>query len=97
MKVVDGNFGGNKKEKDKASDVLQAAADFVMGLEDEGYNQGDVVVIYQTADSPCIIMSNQVSNLDRTATLLQFAQQDVLSAIWYTQYSTEEPEDGTIH
>lgn len=105
MKVIDGGFGKKKDEegeskKPLASDVLQAAADFASGIEEEGYEHADVVVIYQAADSPCIVMSNQkTGDMDRVATLLQFATQDVLAAIWQSAYSTQEEEeyDGPLH
>lgn len=98
MKVVEGGFGKKQeKEKAKASDVLQAGADMMEDLERDGV-EADVVVVLQMRDSPAIVMSN-ADSLDRTSTLLRFAQLDLDTALYMTEYSTQEEEeyDGPLH
>ena len=94
MKVVDGGFN-KKPEKAKASDVLQSTADMMEEMEEEGA-KADVVVILQMADSPAFVVGNTSS--DRASVLMDFAKNDTLMQIYYSEYVTEEPDDDdTVH
>jgi len=94
MKVID--FEKKREEdKPKGSDVLQAGADMLSDMEDEGV-QSEVVVLTFLQASPVIVQSNV--DILRINALLDFAKGDVLAAVYNGDLADyEEEDDDTMH
>lgn len=96
LKVIEGKFG-EKPSMVPASDVLQSAADFMSIHEDEGGTEAEVIIIIQLKGTPTIQHSNVEMN--RMATILDFAKWDLVTSIINDEYTEVygEDDDDTIH
>ena len=96
LKVIEGKFG-EKPSMVPASDVLQSAADFMSIKEDEEGVEAEVVVVLQLKGNPTTQRSNVEMN--RMATILDFAKWDLVTSIINVEYAEVygEDDDDTIH
>ena len=96
LKVIEGKFG-EKHSMVPASDVLQSAADFMSIHEDEGGIEAEVIIIIQLKGTTTIQHSNVEMN--RMATILDFAKWDLVTSIINDKYTEVygEDDDDTIH
>jgi hypothetical protein len=96
LKVIEGKFG-EKHSMVPASDVLQAAADLMSIHEDEEGIEAEVVIIIQLKGTPTIQRSNV--DMDRMATILDFAKWDLVTSIINDEYIEVygEDDDDTVH
>ena len=92
MKVID----FPKKEEPKASDMLQAAADYASDMEDEGLEL-QVVTIIHMKGVPSIMHSNV--DMDRMGSLLDYAKWDLITALINEEYTEEfgDEDPDTVH
>jgi hypothetical protein len=99
LKVIEGKFGKQEPESASASDILQAASDFMTTMEDESGVDAEVVVVVQMKGVPTIQYSN--AEMDRMATILDFAKWDLVTAMVNADYAEvhgeEEDDDPSIH
>lgn len=94
MKVIDFEKK-REEEKPTGSDVLQAGADMLSDMEDEGV-VSEVVVLTFLQGSPVIVQSNV--DILRINALLDFAKGDVLAAVYNGDLAEyEEEDDDTVH
>jgi hypothetical protein len=96
LKVIEGKFG-EKHSMIPASDVLQAAADYMSTKEDEEDIEAEVIVIIQMKGEASRRCSNADEN--RMATLLDFAKWDLITAMVNEEYDEVygEDDDDTTH
>ena len=96
LKVIEGNFG-EKHSMMPASDMLQAAADYMSTKEDEEGIEAEVVIIIQMKGEASLRSSNADEN--RMAILLDFAKWDLITAMVNEEYAEVygEDDDDTTH
>lgn len=100
LNVIEGKFKKDEDAEPKmvpASEVLSSGADMIASIEAEGI-EAEVVVIVQMKNVPCIVMSN--TDMLYLPALLDFAKQDVNTAIWneyYVDEYEEDEDDPTFH
>ena len=100
LNVIEGKFKKDEEAEAQmvpASEVLASGSDMIASMEAEGI-EAEVVVIVQMKNVPCIVMSN--TDLLYVPALLDFAKQDVNTAIWneyYVDEYEEDEDDPTFH
>lgn len=103
FKVITGKFGKKEAEPEmeKASETLDAAADFARRSEEEGVGEVEVTIIYQMKGVPSLVYSN--TDQIRLPYLLELARQDILTCIWAEETAEaiaeemEDDDDPTVH
>jgi len=97
LKVIEGKFGKQEPESASASDILQAASDFMTTMEDESGVTAEVVVIVKLKGVPTIQYSN--AEMNRMATIIDFAKWDLVTTMVNEEYAEVygEDDDDTVH